>query len=66
MRAVIGPTMHNMKLSIDSIEKAGLRSKVKIIIGGVLVNQEFADKIGADAYGEDAFSGVNKVKALLE
>jgi len=65
MSALIGPTMPNMKLSIDTIEKAGLRSKVKIIVGGALVTQEFAEKIGADVYAEDAFSGVNKVKALL-
>ena len=65
MSALIGPTMSNMKLSIDAIEKAGLRSKVKIIVGGPLVTQNYADKIGADAYAEDAFSGVNKIKKLL-
>lgn len=65
MSALIGPTMSNMKLTIDAIEKAGLRSKVKVVVGGALVTQEFADRIGADAYGEDAFSGVDKVKALL-
>jgi 5-methyltetrahydrofolate--homocysteine methyltransferase len=65
MSALIGPTMPNMKLSIDAIEKAGLRSKVKIIVGGPLVTQDYADKIGADAYAEDAFSGVNKIKELL-
>ena len=65
MSALIGPTMPNMKLTIDAIEEAGLRSKVKIIVGGALITQEFADKIGADAYGEDAFSGVNKITKLL-
>lgn len=65
MSALIGPTMPNMKLTIDAIEEAGLRSKVKIIVGGALVTQDFADKIGADAYGEDAFSGANKIKKLF-
>jgi len=65
MSALIGSTMPSMRLTIDAIEKAGLKSKVKIIVGGALVTQEFADRIGADAYGEDAFSGVDKVKALL-
>ena len=65
MSALIGPTMPNMKVVIDAIEEAGLRSRVKIIIGGALVTQEFADKIGADAYAADAFSGVSKAKALL-
>jgi 5-methyltetrahydrofolate--homocysteine methyltransferase len=65
MSSLIGPTMSNMKLSIDAIEKAGLRTKVKIIVGGPLVTQDFADKIGADAYAEDAFSGVNKIKEFF-
>jgi len=65
MSALIGPTMPNMKLTIETLEKAGLRSKVKIVVGGALVTQEFADKIGADVYAEDAFDGVNKLKAML-
>jgi 5-methyltetrahydrofolate--homocysteine methyltransferase len=65
MSALIGPTMPNMKVVIDTIEEAGLRSKVKIVVGGALVTQEFADKIGADAYAKDAFSGVDMAKALL-
>jgi 5-methyltetrahydrofolate--homocysteine methyltransferase len=65
MSALIGPTMPNMKVVIDTIEEAGLRSKVKIVVGGALVTQEFADKIGADAYAKDVFSGVDMVKALL-
>jgi 5-methyltetrahydrofolate--homocysteine methyltransferase len=65
MSALIGPTMPNMKLTIDAIEEAGLKSKVKIIVGGALVTQEFADKIGADAFGEDAFAGVNKIIKLF-
>lgn len=65
MSALIGPTMPNMGLTIKAIEKAGLRSKVKIIAGGPLVTQDFADEIGADAFAEDAFSGVNKIKELL-
>jgi len=65
MSALIGTTMPSMRLTIDAIEKAGLRSNVKIIVGGPLVTQDFAEKIGADAYAEDAFSGVNKVRAFL-
>jgi len=65
MSALIGPTMQNMKLTMETLEKAGLRSKVKIIVGGAIITQEYADKIGADAYGRDAFDGVNKVRKLL-
>jgi 5-methyltetrahydrofolate--homocysteine methyltransferase len=65
MSALIGPTMPNMRRTIEAIEAAGVRSKVKIIIGGALVTQEYAEKIGADAYAQDAFDGVKKVKRLL-
>ncbi|MDY6852858.1 MAG: corrinoid protein [Thermodesulfobacteriota bacterium] len=65
MSALIGPTMPNMKLTIEALEKAGVRSKVKVIIGGALVTQDYAEKIGADLYAEDAFSGVNKLKELF-
>lgn len=65
MSALIGPTMPNMKLTIDALEEAGVREKVKVIIGGALVTQDYADKIGADLYAENAFSGVNKLKELF-
>jgi len=58
-------TMLNMKTIIDTIAAAGLRSKVKVIIGGAPVNQKFADKIGADGYARDAVLAVDKVKQLL-
>jgi 5-methyltetrahydrofolate--homocysteine methyltransferase len=65
MSALIGPTMPNIKRSFDALKEAGLRSRVKVVIGGALVTQEYADKVGADAYGADAFDGVRKVSALL-
>ena len=65
LSALIGPTMPNLGFTIEAIVEAGLRSKVKIIVGGPLVTKEYAEKIGADAYGEDAFSGVKKTLALL-
>jgi len=54
--ALLTTTMHQMKKIIEELEKAGLRDKVKIIVGGRPVTQEFAKEIGADAYGEDAFA----------
>lgn len=65
MSALIGPTMPNMRLTIDALEEAGVREKVKVIIGGALVTQDYAEKIGADLYAKDAFSGVNKLKELF-
>lgn len=48
-----------MKETIDAIEKAGLRDKVKIIIGGGNINDDIKDYAGADAYGVDAMAAVN-------
>jgi len=45
---------------------AGLRSKVKIIIGGAPVSQKFADEIGADGYSRDAVLAVDKVKQFMD
>jgi len=65
MSALLTTTMVSMKEAIEKIKEAGVRDKVKIIIGGAPVTQEYADEIGADAYAPDAASGVDKVKELL-
>lgn len=65
MSALIGPTMASMKLTIDALRDAGLKDKVKTIVGGAIVTQEFADKIGADAYAQDAFVAARKARELL-
>lgn len=59
-------TMLDMKEVITSLQKSGLRDKVKVMIGGVPITQEFADEIGADAWGKDAFDAVEKAIKLME
>jgi trimethylamine corrinoid protein len=49
----------------QELKKADLRDKYKTIVGGAPVTQRWADRIGADAYAQDASDGVKKVKALL-
>jgi methanogenic corrinoid protein MtbC1 len=51
--------------TIKALEDAGLRDRIKIMIGGAPVTQKYADKIGADAYGSDAWEAVTKAEALL-
>ena len=65
MSALLTTTMVSMKEAIEKIKEAGVRDKVKIIIGGAPVTQEYANEIGADGYAADAASGVDKVKELL-
>jgi len=58
-------TMAMQKQLEQELKKAGLREKYKTIVGGAPVTQRWADRIGADAYAQDASDGVRKAKALL-
>jgi len=65
MSTLMTTTMPNMKKVIDSIDSGGVRDKVKIMIGGAPITQEFADKIGADATGDDATAAVKIAGRLV-
>ena len=66
MSALLTTTMIGMADVITALEKAGLRDKVKVMIGGAPVTQEFADEIGAEGYAPDAASAVDKAKELVK
>jgi 5-methyltetrahydrofolate--homocysteine methyltransferase len=66
MSAMLTTTMMEMKKVIDQLKAQSLRDKVKVIVGGAPINQEFANQIGADGYAPDAVSGVDLIKALLK
>ncbi|MFX1304975.1 MAG: B12-binding domain-containing protein [Promethearchaeota archaeon] len=59
-------TMLEMKEILKSLQENGIRNDVKVMIGGVPCTQEFADEIGADAWGKDAFDAVEKAKKIIE
>lgn len=63
--ALLTTTMVVQEQIIEALEDAGLRDKVKVMVGGAPVNQSWADQIGADAYGEDAISAVTITKKLM-
>ena len=63
--ALMTTTMPGMKRTIDALAKAGLRDRVKVMIGGAPVSQAFADEIGADGYARDSALAVVKAKALV-
>ena len=50
---------------IKMLEAEGMRNSVKVIIGGAPVNQDWADKVGADGYSGDAIAATKLVKELL-
>jgi methylmalonyl-CoA mutase cobalamin-binding domain/chain len=54
----------NMEVTIKALEKAGLRNKTRVIIGGGMVDQFVCDKVGADAWGHDAIEAVKLAKSL--
>ena len=58
-------TMLEMSEIIKRLEREGLRSKLKVMIGGVPCTQEFAEEINADVWGKDAFDAVEKAKMIL-
>jgi corrinoid protein of di/trimethylamine methyltransferase len=58
-------TMASMKTTIEAIQSAGLRGKVKIIVGGAPVTQQYADAVGADGYGESAAAAVALARKLV-
>lgn len=65
MSALLTTTMSNMQTTIEALDEAGLRSDVKVIVGGAPLTQEFADRIGADGFAPDASSGARLAKELL-
>jgi 5-methyltetrahydrofolate--homocysteine methyltransferase len=65
MSALLTTTMPVMKRTVDLLEEKGLRSKIRIIIGGAPVSEEFAQQIGADGYGYDSTNAVESVKRLV-
>lgn len=65
MSALLTTTMPSMKTVIEALEKAGLKNKIKTMIGGAPVTQSYADEIGADGYAPDASTAVDKARELL-
>jgi 5-methyltetrahydrofolate--homocysteine methyltransferase len=66
MSSLLTTSMGAMKETIKSLKDSGLRDKVKIMVGGAPVTQEFADMIGADAFARDAATAVDKAKELIK
>lgn len=65
MSALLTTTMTYMKDVIDALEAAGLRDKVKVMVGGAPVTQHFADEIGADGYSDNANTAVALARRLV-
>jgi 5-methyltetrahydrofolate--homocysteine methyltransferase len=64
LSALLTTTMGAMETTIKALEEAGLRDKIKIMIGGAPVTQDFADQIGADGYAANAASASELAQQL--
>jgi dimethylamine corrinoid protein len=64
MSALMTTTMTGMKTVIDNLVAEGIRDNVTVMVGGAPVTQGYADKIGADIYGESASETTKKAQAV--
>lgn len=65
MSALLTTTMVHQKDVIEALEDIGIRSKVKVMVGGAPVTKEWVKQIGADGYSEDAIGAIKVAKQLL-
>jgi uroporphyrinogen decarboxylase len=65
LSALLTTTAPMMRIILRSLQQAGVRDGVKVLVGGAAVSAEFADEIGADGYAPDAGAAVRKAKELL-
>jgi dimethylamine corrinoid protein len=65
LSALLTTTMRNQEAVIEALQEAGLRERVKVVIGGAPASTEWAETIGADAYAENANEAVGVVRKLL-
>ncbi|MCL4394452.1 MAG: corrinoid protein [Chloroflexi bacterium] len=65
MGAYMTTTMLQMKEIIGELDRQGLRKNLKVMVGGVPTSQEFADEVGADAWGKDALDATQKALSLV-
>ena len=65
LSALLTTTMVQMKAVIEALQAAGIRDKVKVIIGGAPITQQYADEIGADGYSDNASAAVNIARKLV-
>jgi corrinoid protein of di/trimethylamine methyltransferase len=65
LSALLTSTMIRQQELIEELKKAGLKEKVKVIVGGAPVTHDWAERIGADGYAEDAVGAVKLAKSIV-
>jgi corrinoid protein of di/trimethylamine methyltransferase len=65
LSALLTTTMTMMKTVIEALDKAGIRSKVKVMVGGAPITQQYANEIGADGFSDNASAAVAVARKLI-
>jgi 5-methyltetrahydrofolate--homocysteine methyltransferase len=65
LSALLTVTMPSMKTTINALENSGLRTQVRVLVGGAPVTAQYAQQIGADAYGENANTAVTLARRMV-
>jgi corrinoid protein of di/trimethylamine methyltransferase len=65
LSALLTVTMPSMQTTVEAFTAAGLRDRVKVMVGGAPVTQRYADEIGADGYGDNAAAAVAVARRLV-
>jgi corrinoid protein of di/trimethylamine methyltransferase len=65
LSALLTVTMPSMRTTIEALKQAGVRERVKIMVGGAPVTRQFAEEIGADGYGDNAAGAVALARSLI-
>jgi trimethylamine corrinoid protein len=63
--ALLTATLRQQRNIVEALKEAGIRDRVKFVVGGATCTPDWADQIGADAYAADAGDGIKKIEALL-
>jgi 5-methyltetrahydrofolate--homocysteine methyltransferase len=66
MSCLLTATDKQLKIVIDELKNKNMRDKIKVIVGGAAITEEFAKKIGADAFAPDAITGIDIIKKWAE
>ena len=66
MSALLSVTMPTVEETVKALEEASVRRSVKVLVGGRCLNEQIAQRMGADAYGQDAWDALSKAKELLQ
>jgi 5-methyltetrahydrofolate--homocysteine methyltransferase len=65
LSALLTVTMPSMRSTVDALEEAGLRDRVKVLVGGAPLSQDYAEEIGADGYADNATAAVRLAQKLI-